>query len=157
LTEADTIAKYAEDTVGQVTLVYYPLAKLHIKKGNLEKAEEIADKIKVFASKFPSTLVVFQAELLKAMVFRERKDWGQSLKHFEKSLQVCSSLNLQKWNVFEYTDFLYEYGLIFLMRNEQGDREKAYTLLDEALEISGKMDAKKQIEKIIATKKLLTS
>jgi len=41
--------------------------------------------------------------------------------------------------------------------DQEGDREKAYNLLNQALEIFQKMDAKKEIEKIIAKKKLLTA
>jgi hypothetical protein len=44
-----------------------------------------------------------------------------------------------------------------LDRNQEGDKEKAYSLLNQALEIYQKMDAKKKIEKIIAKKKLLTA
>jgi ribonuclease BN (tRNA processing enzyme) len=40
---------------------------------------------------------------------------------------------------------------------QKGDREKAHSLIDQALEISRKVDAKKWIEKIIAKKKLLTT
>jgi len=44
-----------------------------------------------------------------------------------------------------------------LDRNEEGDKERAYSFLNQALEIYQKMDAKKKIEKIIAKKKLLTA
>jgi len=46
---------------------------------------------------------------------------------------------------------------MYLNRNEEGDKEKAYSLLNQALEIYQKIDAKKKIEKIIAKKKLLTA
>jgi hypothetical protein len=46
---------------------------------------------------------------------------------------------------------------MYLNRNEKGDKEKAYSLLDQALEIYKKIDAKKRIEKVIAKKKLLTA
>ncbi|MGQ9506284.1 MAG: hypothetical protein ACUVTB_00300 [Candidatus Bathycorpusculaceae bacterium] len=42
-------------------------------------------------------------------------------------------------------------------RNGEDDKEKAYSLLDQALMIYQKCDAKKRIEKIIAKKKLLTA
>jgi hypothetical protein len=44
---------------------------------------------------------------------------------------------------------------MYLERNEEGDKEKATSLLDQALEIYKKMDAKKEIENITAKKKLL--
>jgi len=59
--------------------------------------------------------------------------------------------------VYQFAELLYEYGLMYLDRNEEGDKEKAYSLLNQALEIYQKIDAKKKIEKIIAKKKLLTA
>jgi hypothetical protein len=50
---------------------------------------------------------------------------------------------------------LYEYGLVYLSRNEDGDKRKAYSLLDQALMIYQKVNAKRKIEQIIAKKKLL--
>jgi tetratricopeptide (TPR) repeat protein len=96
-------------------------------------------------------------EMLKAMLFREQKNWEQSIQHFEKSLQECKSLNAQKWLVFQFAEHLYEYGLMYLKRNAEGDKEKALPLLDQALEIYQRIDAKKRIENIIAKKKLLTA
>ena len=42
-------------------------------------------------------------------------------------------------------------------RDQKGDREKAHNLLNQALEIFQRIGAKKEIEKIIAKKKLLTA
>jgi hypothetical protein len=79
------------------------------------------------------------------------------MQHFEKSLREAKALSAQKWRVFQYAEILYEYGLMYLERNEDGDKEKAYSLLDQALMIYQKADARKRIEKIIAKKKLLTA
>jgi len=95
--------------------------------------------------------------MLKAMLFREQKNWEQSLRFFEKSLQGYRSLNAEKWYVRDFAELLYEYGLMHLNRNEAGDKEEAYSLLNEALTIYQKMDAKRKIEMIIAKKKLLTA
>jgi hypothetical protein len=46
---------------------------------------------------------------------------------------------------------------MYLERNEEDDKEKAYQLLDQALEIYQRAGAKKKIERIIAKKKLLTA
>jgi tetratricopeptide (TPR) repeat protein len=94
---------------------------------------------------------------LKAMLFREQKDWDQSIQHFEKSLQGYKSLNMQKWWVQKFAELLYECGLMYLERNEEGDKERAYSLLDQALEIYQRIDAKKRVKKIVAKKKLLTA
>jgi KaiC/GvpD/RAD55 family RecA-like ATPase len=45
---------------------------------------------------------------------------------------------------------LFEYSRAYLERNEEGDREKALNLLNQALEIFQKMDAKKDVEKVEA-------
>jgi hypothetical protein len=52
---------------------------------------------------------------------------------------------------------LCEYARAYLERDQEGDREKAHNLLNQALEIFQKMGAKKEIERIIAKKKLLTA
>jgi hypothetical protein len=46
---------------------------------------------------------------------------------------------------------------MYLHRNQEGDKEKAYSFLDQALTIHQKMDAKTKIEKLIAKKKLLAA
>ena len=93
--------------------------------------------------------------MLKAMLFREQKDWEQSIQHFEKSLEEYKSLNAQKWYVYQFAELLYEYGSMYLERDKEGDKEKAHSLLGQALTICQRMDAKKKIERILAKKKLL--
>jgi tetratricopeptide (TPR) repeat protein len=155
--ESNSIFEKAEDTVSQLTLVFPALSRLYLKKGEIEKAKELVEKIYEYATKTKNRLPAADAEMLKAMLFREQKNWEQSIQHFEKSLQGYKSLNAQKWYVYQFAELLYEYGIMYLNRNEEGDKEKAYSLLDQALEIYQKIDAKKKIEKIIAKKKLLTA
>ena len=52
---------------------------------------------------------------------------------------------------------LMEYARVYLERGQEGDRERAHKLLDEALEIFQKIGAIRDIEKVIAKKKLLTA
>jgi len=137
--------------------VFPSLSKLCLRKGEIEKAQELIEKTYENATRSGNTLVISRAEMLKAMLFREQKDWEQSLQFFEKSLQGYRSLSAEKWYVWEFAELLYEYGLMYLARNEEGDKERAYSLLNEALAIYQKMDAKRKIEKIIAKKKLLTA
>ena len=155
--EADDIYEKAGETSAQLTDTFPALSKLCLKKGEIEKAEELIEKTYDHATKTKNRLVISYAEMLKALLFREQKNWEQSIQHFEKSLQECKSLNAQKWYVIQFAELLYEYGLMYLARNEEGDKEKAYSLLNQALEIYQKIDAKKKIEKIIAKKKLLTA
>jgi serine/threonine protein kinase/tetratricopeptide (TPR) repeat protein len=155
--ENNSIYENAGNTDAQLAWTFPALSRLYLKEGEIEKAKELIEKTYEHATKTKSRLVIPYAEMLKAMLFREQKNWEQSIQHFEKSLQEYKSLNAQKWYVTQFAELLYEYGLMHLERNEEGDKEKAYSFLNQALEIYQKMDAKKQIEKIIAKKKLLTS
>jgi len=157
LSEGSKIFEKAGDIPLQIYWALLPLSKLYFKKGEVEKAKELIERIHKYTKNTKSRLLVLPAEILEAMLFREQKNWEQSIQHFEKSLQECKSLNTQKWDMRAFAELLYEYGLMYLERNEEGDKEKAYSLLNQALEIYQKIDAKKKIEKIIAKKKLLTA
>jgi tetratricopeptide (TPR) repeat protein len=157
LNESNSIWEKAGDTSGQLVELFPTFSKLYLKRGEIEKARELIEKTSEHAAKTKNRLLLPYADMLKAMLFREEKSWKQSIQHFEKSLQGYKSLNAQKWYVGQFAELLYEYGLMHLDRNQEGDKEKAYSLLDQALEIYQKMDAKKKIEKIIAKKKLLTA
>ena len=154
-------SKSIYENAGSVAQLLYNvlplLSKLYLRKGEIEKAQELIEKTYENATRSGSILVISRAEMLKAMLFREQKNWEQSLRFFEKSLQGYRSLNAEKWYVWDFAELLYEYGLMHLNRNEEGDKEEAYSLLNEALTIYQKMDAKRKIEKIIAKKKLLTA
>jgi len=147
----------AGDRETQLTWTFPVLSRVCLKKGEIEKAKELIEKTSEHATSTKNKMLIPLAEMLKAMLFREQKNWEQSIQHFEKSLQGYKSLDAQKWYVYQYAELLYEYGLMYLKRNEEGDKDKAYSLLNQALEIYQKMDAKKKIEKIIAKKKLLTA
>ncbi|RLI29663.1 hypothetical protein DRO50_01135 [Candidatus Bathyarchaeota archaeon] len=128
-----------------------------MKTGSIEKAKGFADQIHEYALKTKNRLAMAHAEMLKGMLSREEKDWENAILHFEKSLQLYKSLNAQKYFLPTFAELLYEYGLMYLGKNGEGDKEKAYSFLDQALKIYQKMDAKKKIEKIIAKKKFLTA
>jgi len=153
--ENNSIYENAGNTDAQLAWTFPALSRLHLKEGEIEKAKELIEKTYEHATKTKSRLVIPYVEMLKAMLFREQKNWEQSIQQFEKSLQGYKSINAQKWYVFQFAELLYEYGLMYLNRNEGDDKEKAYQLLDQALEIYRRVDAKKKIEKILAKKKLL--
>jgi tetratricopeptide (TPR) repeat protein/KaiC/GvpD/RAD55 family RecA-like ATPase len=146
--ESNSIYEKAGDTSSQLSDVFPALSRLYLRKGKIEKAKELIEKIYEHATKTKSRLDIACVEMLNGMLFREQKDWEKSIQHFEKSLQECKSLNAQKWYVHKFAELLYEYGLMHLNRNEEGDKEKTYSLMNQALEIYQKMDAKKKIEKI---------
>lgn len=156
LTESNTIFEKA----GEVSLLLWTfpfLSKLHLRKGEIEKAKALIEKTYEYATKTRTKFHIAHAEMLKAMLFREQKNWERSIRYFERSFQEYKALNLQKWDIWKFAEHLYEYSLMYLERNEEGDKEKAYQLLNQAMEIYRKVDAKKKIEKIIAKKKLLSA
>jgi len=155
--ESNDIYEKAGDTDAQLTTVFPGLSKLYLKTSKIEKAKELIEKTYEGIVKTENRLYLADAEMLKGMLFREQKNWTQAIQHFEKSLQSYKSIEAQKWYVYKFAELLYEYGLMYLERNEEDDKEKAFNLLDQALEIYQKAEAKKKIEKIIAKKKLLTA
>jgi len=129
-----------------------------IELGELEKANNLLDKLYEFASKVKDRELIAWADARKGMMLRAQKKWEDSIQHFEKSIQELEALGARRYNVYVFARmFLCEYARVYLERNQEGDREKAHNLLNQALEIFQKMDAKKEIEKIIAQKKLLTA
>ena len=156
LNESNSIFKKAGD-IGSQIATFSAFARLYLERGEVEKATALIEKIYEYATKVKNRLAICDAELLKAMLCRKQKNWEQAIQHFEKSLQEAKALNAQKWHVFQYAEILYEYGLMYLERNEEGDNGKAHSFLDQALIIYQKAGAKKRIEKIIAKKKLLTA
>jgi tetratricopeptide (TPR) repeat protein/KaiC/GvpD/RAD55 family RecA-like ATPase len=148
LNESNSIYERAGDTDAQFATVFPALAQLHLEKGEIEKAKELIEEIYDYATKTKNRLVTPYAEMLKAMRFRGQKNWKQSAQHFEKSLRGYKSLNAQKWYVQRFAELLYEYSLMYLDRSEEGDIERAYSLLNQALKIYQKMGAPKRVEKI---------
>jgi adenylate cyclase len=150
LNEGNSIYEKAGNTMYQVYFTLPPLARLYLKRGEIEKAKELIERMYEYASKERFRAVILIAEMLKGMLFKEQRNWEQSIQHFEKSLAECKSLNAEKWYVYLYAGLLYEYGSMYLEKNKGDDKEKARNLFNQALEIFQKMGAKKDIEKVEA-------
>jgi predicted ATPase/tRNA A-37 threonylcarbamoyl transferase component Bud32 len=126
--------------------------------GEFEKTKNLLDGLKEFALEKKDKGLIARMDALRAMLFRAQKKWKESIELFEKSLQEHDALNARRWDIYRFAKIvLYEYARVYLERDQEGDREKAHNLLNQALEIFQKMDAKKEIERIIAKKKLLTA
>jgi tetratricopeptide (TPR) repeat protein len=157
LKEGNNIVEKAGDKAAQIRDSFPALVKLYLQIGKIEEAENLIAKIYEHATRARAKLIQAHVEMLKGMLFREQKVWKQSVQHFEKSLKIYENLNAQKWYLPRLAELLYEYGLMYLKRNKKGDKEKAYSLLNKALEIYQKIGAKKKIEEIIGKKRLLTA
>jgi len=129
-----------------------------IEVGELERAKNLLEKLYEYASKMKDSELVAWADARKGMVFRAEKKWEDSIEYFDKSIREAEALGFRKYRAYEFARmFLCEYARVYLERNLEGDREKAHNILNQALEMFEKMGAKKEIENIIAKKKLLTA
>lgn len=82
------------------------------------------------------------------MLLRAEKKWSESEEFFEKSLHEFEDLGARQWNIYMFAKLiLSEYSRALLERNQEGDKERAGNLLNQALEIFQKMGAKKDVEK----------
>jgi len=130
----------------------------YIELGEIDKANNQIDILRKSAVERADEELAAITNTLKAMVLRAQKKWDESIKLFEKSLQEWEALDVRKWNVYFLAKcVLFEYARVYLERDQEGDREKAHSLLNQALEIFQRIGAKKDIEKVIAKKKLLTA
>ena len=130
----------------------------YIELGEIEKAKNLIDNLHRYALEVENKELITSADAQRAMLFRAQNKWEESIEHFEKSLQQFEAIGARRWNVYWFAKMvLCEYARVYLERDQEGDGEKAHNLLNQALEISQKIGAKKEIERIIAKKKLLTA
>ena len=137
---------------------YQWIAMNYIELGEIDKAKTLLDDLHKFAHEKQNKQLIADEDASRAMLLRAETKWNESIELFEKSLQEYEALRAREWNVYWLAKYiLYEYARVYLERNQEGDSEKADKLLNQALEIFQKIGAKKDIEKIIAKKKLLTA
>jgi len=120
----------------------------YVELGELEKARNLLDSLQEFALKTGNKRLIARADVLNAMLFRAEKKWKESIDLFEKGLQEFEALGARRWDIYDLARMvLREYARAYLERNQEGDREKAHSLLNQALEIFQRVGAKKDIEK----------
>jgi len=123
----------------------------YIELGEFEKAHSLIDDMYKYALKAENKGFIARADGLTAILFRAQKKWQESIEQFEKSLQEFEALGARQWNVYWFAKMVvYEYARAYMERNEEGDKEKAHDLLNQALKMFQKMGAKKDIEKVEA-------
>ena len=127
------------------------LIRTYVELGETEKADKLIGVVQKYALEVKDKELTAFVDALKATLFRAQKNWESSLALFEKSVQKFDALHARRWNVYLFTKFvLCEYARTYLERDQEGDRQKAYNLLNQALEVFQKMGAKEDIEKVEA-------
>lgn len=123
----------------------------YIELGEFEKAQNLIDNLHKYALEVESKSLISYADGLRAMLLRAQNKWQEAIKQFEESVQEFEALEMRRWNVYWFAKMVIsEYARVYMERNQEGDREKAIDLLNQALEMFKEMDAKKDIEKVEA-------
>jgi len=131
------------------------LSNTYIELKEIDKAEKLLKDLHKFAHETNDTWTLHRADYLKAMLLRAQEKWAESIEQFEKSLQEREAVKPRRWDIYEFARFLCEYARVYLERNQEGDKEKAHNLLNQALEIFQKIGAKKDIEKTMTRLEVL--
>jgi tetratricopeptide (TPR) repeat protein len=132
-------------------LISTGLVWIYIETGKLREANDLLDNIEKFAIETSDRWLTAISEMLRGMYFRAQKKWEESLEHFGKSREYEYTY-MKRWVVWHFAYwFLFEYARVYAERNQEGDREKARSLLIEALEILQKLGAKRETERIERT------
>jgi tetratricopeptide (TPR) repeat protein len=120
----------------------------YIELGEFEKAENLINGLRKTAVEVKDEDLIANVDALTAMLLRAQKRWKESVDYFEKSLEEHEALNARRWDVYYFAKMvLSEYGRLYLERGGEGDGEKAFNFLNQALEIFQKMGARRDIEK----------
>jgi tetratricopeptide (TPR) repeat protein len=123
------------------------LGWVYIELGEIEKVANSIDSLYRFAQEMGDNFMLAVTDTQRALLFRAQQKWEESIKYFEKSLQGMELINARQWYMFWFAKMLLcEYARMYLERDQEGDREKAYSLLNQALEIFQKMGAKRDME-----------
>jgi len=87
----------------------------------------------------------------KGMLASNNKNWDEAEKSFETAVEINRRYQLP----WDEAKALYGWGLMHRARGKAGDREKARERLGSALEIFQRVEAKKDVEKVLAATKTL--
>jgi tetratricopeptide (TPR) repeat protein len=122
-----------------------------IELGELEKAASIIDLMYESARPTSDKGLFASADTLRAAKLRAEKKWQEAIELFAASVQKFEALEWRKWMPqFFAKVVLDQFARTYLERDQEGDREKALTLLNQALEVFQKTGAKKDIETVEA-------
>lgn len=128
------------------------LAELYLKMGEPAKADECVERgfdlLKPDQNWYglPAPL-----HLAKGMLATARKNWDEAERSFETAIEINRRYQLP----WDEAKTLYEWGLMHRERGKAADREKAQEKLGSALEIFQRVEARNDVEKVLAATETL--
>jgi tetratricopeptide (TPR) repeat protein/KaiC/GvpD/RAD55 family RecA-like ATPase len=118
-----------------------------VELGEFERVASSINDLYKFAQERENNFWLATLDALRGGFFRAQQKWEESIKYFERSLQEWELINARQWYIYYFAKiFLYEYARVYVERDQQGDREKAIDLLNQALQMFQKLGAKRDIE-----------
>ena len=126
------------------------MAWLAVQLGDIEAAQEQYTALKHHRGiLLPVTRKA--ADHLLGLLPQTMGDPDQATIHFEDALAFCRKAGCRlelAWTSFDYADML-------LMRDSEGDRSKAMSLLDESLAISSELGMRPLMERVLSRREML--
>jgi tetratricopeptide (TPR) repeat protein len=128
------------------------LAEITAKDGELEEAEAHLHRAKEILSNGEDWHgLAAQVHLAEGIVATTAKKWEEAEEAFKKTQEVHSQYPFPYYEA----KCLVEREQMYMSRNGPGDRERGMQLLDQALSIFQRIQAKKMVEKVLAHKQVL--
>ena len=125
------------------------LIQISIEKGDISEAENRIDEQYKLVKELNDKEHIAYTHGLKAKLLCKQKKWNESIEYFQRGLEELDALSAKRWNVYEYAKrILFEYSKVYIERKQEGDNQKALTILNQALEIFQKLNAEKDTEKV---------
>lgn len=114
---------------------------------NLQRAREIVSNGEDWRG------LLAKVHLAEGILATAKKKWQEAEDAFRKAAEINQKYHLPYYEAKS----IFEWGQMYLSRNAPGDRERGMGLLDGALAIFQKIQAKKMVEKVLAHKQVLTA
>jgi len=125
------------------------LTELYLKMGHTDRAaEQVSKGFSLLKSDQNWYGLPAPMHLAKGILASAGRKWDEAEKSFETAVEI----NRQYHLAWEEAKTLHEWGVMHEGRGKAGDREKAQEKLSQALGIFQRIEAKKDVEKVLAAK-----
>ncbi len=129
------------------------LSELSLKSGQLDKAAEYVERgFELLKPELNWYGLPAPMYLAKGMLASEKQSWDEAV----ECLAEAVAINRQYELPWDEAKSLYEWGLMYINRGTKADHNEALEKLEKAKVIFQRIDAKRDIEKVIAEKMKLT-